>query len=242
MDAMSSLISRRETHDATSDVTKRLAAAVIWHVSVLVDSSENSAIIMYNITQLFSMNYHWYSTSWSVSKTPQKPTLSYTPMHDRWDHLPAGYLLGNAGALIVNLRPTVKKFHGRCIWTRRGQLLARLRVPHKRSFVFQEWLVSNAIAKMERKEGSPCRCMHEVQESNQDGLSCISGVDRLSMALSLEGVASCLRINAAGTLRCLVTCRYFYGVLRVCDMHVVSLLETTVWLHGIDETAPVYLG
>ena len=105
MDAMSSLISRRETHDATSDVTKRLAAAVIWHVSVLVDSSENSAITMYNITHLFSMNYHWYSTSWSVSKTPQKPTLSYTPMHDRWDHLPAGYLLGNVGALIVNLRP-----------------------------------------------------------------------------------------------------------------------------------------
>lgn len=103
MDVLSSLISRRETHDATSDVTKRLATAVVWHVSVLVDSSENSAIIMYNITEyshFFSMNDQWFSTYWSVSKTPQKPTRSYTPMHGRWDHLLAGYLLGNAGATI----------------------------------------------------------------------------------------------------------------------------------------------
>lgn len=32
---LSSLISRRETRDATSDITKRLATAVVWHVSCL---------------------------------------------------------------------------------------------------------------------------------------------------------------------------------------------------------------
>lgn len=39
-----------------------------------------------------------------------------------------------------------------------------------------------------------------------------------------------------GTLRCLVTCRYFYCE-SVMDMLVVSLLGATVWLHDIDETA-----
>jgi hypothetical protein len=85
--------------------------------------------------------------------------------------------------------------------------------------------------------------MHEVQESNQDGLSCISGVDTLSTALSLEGVASCLRINAAG--RCValffVTCRYFYCESVICVLFLCSKQQCG-FLRGIDETAPVYLG